>query len=174
MEHGKIFANYDHDMPGIEGRDEKLKQCKITLAGHIAEALLLGSCGYGYHPHDKQAALDIAKSIACGNLDLATLPNKIRNQYYDAAFDLMNGCEKEVTALLEEHRNELVAVMNELVAKLTLDSHQLRKLILGEQAAGEQLDASSLLAKLLKDQPELELDEESCIEPIEQVVTATA
>jgi ATP-dependent Zn protease len=80
MEHGKIFANYDRDMPGLESKQEKIKQCKIALAGHVAETLLLGSCGYGYHPQDKQLALTIAKSITYGTLDLTTLTDKIRDQ----------------------------------------------------------------------------------------------
>ena len=90
LEHGKIFANHDHDMPGIESKDEKLKQCKIWLAGHVAETLLLGSCGYGYHADDKQIALNIAKSMTYGNIDLTTLPKKMRDQYFDAAFALLD------------------------------------------------------------------------------------
>ena len=159
VEHGKIFANHDHDMPGIESKDEKLKQCKIWLAGHVAETILLGSCGYGYHATDKQVALNIAKSMTYGAIDLASLPKKMRDQYYDDAFALLNTCEQEVTKLLEEHRTELAAVMNALVEKLTLNSYELRKLVLGEQSVIEQLDANNILADLLKDQPGIELDE---------------
>ena len=156
MEHGKVFANYDHDMPGIESKQEKIKQCKITLAGHVAETLLLGSCGYGYHPDDKQQALAIAKSITCGNLDLTVLTDKMRDQFYDEAFALMNRCEKEVTQLLEEHRAELVATVEALIGKLTLSAKQLRALILGEQEPKkEHLDASRMLDELLKSQPAL-------------------
>jgi hypothetical protein len=40
--------------------------------------------------------------------------------------------------------------------KLTLDAKQLRQIVLGEQATPtDHLDASNLLADLLKDQPEL-------------------
>lgn len=156
LEHGKVFASYDRDMPGIESKQEKIKQCKIALAGHVAETLLLGSCGYGYHPHDKQTALTIAKSITCGTLDLTTLTDKIRDQYFDEAFALMNTCEAEVKQLLEEHRTELVAVTQALKENLTLDVKQLRQIVLGEQATPtEPLDASSVLADLLKNQPEL-------------------
>ena len=173
MEHGKIFANHDHDMPGIENKDEKLKQCKICLAGHVAETLLLGSCGYSYHPHDRQVALNIARSMTCGALDLTGLPDKIRDQYYDAAFALMGTCEQEITKLLEEHRTELTAVMNALMDKLTLDTHDLRRLILGEQTVVEQLDANTMLANLLKDQTGLEADESADIlPPIEPVEPA--
>ena len=146
-------------MPGIESKDEKLKQCKIWLAGHVAETILLGSCGYGYHATDKQVALNIAKSMTYGAIDLASLPKKMRDQYYDDAFALLNTCEQEVTKLLEEHRTELAAVMNALVEKLTLNSYELRKLVLGEQSVIEQLDANNILADLLKDQPGIELDE---------------
>lgn len=152
MEHGKIFANLDHDMPGIETKEEKSKQCKICLAGHIAETLMLGSCGYGYHAHDKQLALNIAKSMTCATVDLTELPHHIRDQYYDAAFALLNTCEQEVTKLLEEHRTELAAVMNALMEKSALNSLDLRRLILGEQSVVEQLDATNILANLLKEQ----------------------
>jgi ATP-dependent Zn protease len=151
MEHGKLFANHSHDHD-IESKEEKVNQCKISLAGHVAETILLGSCGYGYHPRDKQDALNIAKSITCGALDLTTLTDKIRDQYFDAAFELMNKCEKEVTALLEEHRTELAAVMNELVDKLTLDAQQLCRIVLGEESSTEHLDASTMLEKLLNAQ----------------------
>lgn len=154
VEHGKIFAHNDHDLPEIETREEKIKQCKVILAGYAAEKVLLGSCGYGYHAQDKQIAINIAKAIVSANIDLTGLPDKIRDQYFDEAFALLNTCEQEVTQLLEEHRNELEALVKELIEKETLESYDLRRIVLGEESTVEQLDASSLLADLLKGQCE--------------------
>lgn len=152
VEHGKIFAHNDHDLPEIETREEKIKQCKVLLAGYAAEKVLLGSCGFGYHAHDKQIALNMAKAIVSANIDLTGLPDKIRDQYFDEAFALLNTCEQEVTQLLQEHRSELEALVNELIEKETLESYDLRRIVLGEESMKEELDASSLLADLLKGQ----------------------
>lgn len=151
FEHGKIFASHDRDMSDIESKDEKIKQCKIWLAGHVAERILLGSCGYGYHAHDREVALKIAQLMTHGKIDLTTMPKKMRDQYYEQAFMLLNKCEEEITKLLEDHRTELSTVMNELVEKLTLDTQDLRRIIFGEQNI-IQLDANNLLASLLKNQ----------------------
>ena len=64
--------------------------------------------------------------------------------------------------------------MNELVEKLTLDSQDLRRLILGEQPAVEQLDANNVLANLLKDQDGLEFDESDTTQSADQSDTATS
>lgn len=155
VEHGKIFANYDRDMFGIEGKEEKIKQCKIALAGYAAEIILLGSCGRGYHPQDEQSALNIAKSIICGNMDLTTLTDNIRDKYFDAAFELMKKCELEVAQLLEEHREELTALMTELIKKATLDGNDIRRIVLKEEnTKTELLDAKDMVAELLKGQSE--------------------
>jgi ATP-dependent Zn protease len=162
VEHGKIFAHNDHDFPEIETREEKIKQCKVVLAGYVAEKILLGSCGYGYHAHDKQIALNIAKAIVSANIDLAGLPRKIRDRYFDEAFALLTTCEQEITQLLEEHRSELEAVVNELIEKETLELYDLRRIVLGEECAAEQLDAGSLLTDLLKGQCEECFEEPAC------------
>lgn len=154
LEHGKIFFARSCDIPDIESRDEKLKQCKIALAGHAAEKIMIGSCGYSYHGHDRQVALNIAKSIVLQGVDQTGLSDAMKDKQLDSACQLVDACEQEVTKLLEEHCKELTAVMDGLIAQenKTLDAHALNVLVFGfDKFAPKPLDATSLLDTLLND-----------------------
>ena len=74
IEYGKLFTAPLNNSIQLEDHDAIVAQCKIKLAGHIAEELLLGSCGYSYHPEDNGYALNIAKYI-CSNYPLFRFRN---------------------------------------------------------------------------------------------------
>lgn len=149
IEHGKLFVNHDYDVKGIETREDLIKQCKVALAGHIAEELVVGSCGYTYHKADRQMALAIAKSLVFKGLNEDSLSKKKRNELLEKADDLVEHCEKEVKELLEQHTTELNAIIKALIEKNTLSHRELRTLIFGEQDVIEHLDGQSLLSELL-------------------------
>ncbi len=151
VEHGRVFMTHGHDTPGIESRDERIKQCKICLSGYAAESIVLGSCGYGYHPGDRQEAFTIARAIASGGLDLSSAPNNVCEKYYSAAFGVVEECEREVAKLLAEHRQELDAIMDALMTKDTLGEDELRVLVHGQDDKVKRLDAGGVLARLLGD-----------------------
>lgn len=153
LEHGKIFLARTCDIGEIESRAEKIKQCKIALAGHVAEKIMLGTCGYSYHAQDKQLALDIAKSLTLEGIDPTSLSEADREKRLHTAHELLNSCEQEITKLLAEHHKELTAAMNALIENenKTLDAHQLNMIVFGfDKSAPKPLDSTKMLEELLK------------------------
>lgn len=128
-EYGKIFTFHDHDTINIMSREHKMNLCKMHLAGHIAEEVLLGSCGYSYHIDDNQKALDIAKSIAFAGIKVDTLPKKKQTELFDKAFALLKQCEVEIRKLLEVNKNKLELLATALQKTDTLTKQQIDELL---------------------------------------------
>lgn len=124
-EYGRIFTFHDHDTINIMGREHKMNLCKMHLAGHIAEEVLLGSCGYSYHIEDNQKALDIVKTIAFAGIKVDALPKKKQTELFDTAFALLKTCETEVRQLLEANKDKLELIAAELQKSDTLTKQQI-------------------------------------------------
>ena len=101
----------------------------MYLAGHIAEEIFLGSCGYSYHEDDKQHALQIAESIVFEGIKVDKLPKKIQNEMYDAAFKLLNQCKEEVTQLLIAHKDTLQLIIDALKKKQILTATEVKEIV---------------------------------------------
>jgi len=127
-EYGKIFYNHENDSLEFETKEELIKQCKVTLAGHAAERIILGECSYSYHAHDRKIALETAQSIIIGGLDLAQLPKKIKDDYLRESYNLMKTCEQEIEQLLLENKEELVKLAQMLKEKGTLGIREINSL----------------------------------------------
>ncbi len=151
FEYGKMFANKESGVYDIETKVEKLNQCKIKLAGHAAEKVLLGDTGLGYHIHDREEALALAQLIVNDGMELEALPKSTRDEYRDLAFALFKKCEADAIALLTEHKKEVEDVARALREKTTLDIRDLRAIIFGEEikpAAQQNLDFLTKYAAL--------------------------
>jgi len=128
-DHGSIFTYHEEDSINIASRDEQLKQCKIQLAGIAAEKLMLGSCGYSCHKKDKEKALSIAMTLVCEGINPSGLPKQVEKQKYNEALALLTQCEKEITTLLEEHKEALENIIIELQTDGTLTSQEVAEII---------------------------------------------
>lgn len=128
-DHGSIFTYHQEDSINIASRKEQLKQCKIALAGVATEKLMLGSCGYSCHKKDTEEALSIAMRLVCAGINPNSLPTLIQKQKYDEALELLNQCEKEVTLLLEQHKDTLENIITELQANGTLTSQEIAEIV---------------------------------------------
>lgn len=155
VEFGKMFVFHDQDELKIYDREEKIKQCQIHLAGHIAEQIILGECGYDYHHEDSQKARTIAESIASEGLDINTLPKHMQRQVFDQAYALLRDCKQQVTKLLEAHAETLHTITNALQKEQTLDAQQIHEIIkTGEFSSSRNTPKkeNSLLKGLLEQQ----------------------
>lgn len=132
--YGRIFTYNAHDTANYDSGDEKLKRCKIFLAGHIAEELLLGSCGYSYHTDDGQRALTIAASIASKGIALQTLPDDLKTKFMEKALVLKKQCEDEVTALLKKHKDALHKIAQALQERESLTRSEIEAILFPEKA----------------------------------------
>jgi cell division protease FtsH len=128
-DHGSIFIYHDEDSINIMSEKEQLKQCKLELAGFAAEKIMFGSCGYSCHKKDKEKALSIAMTLACEGITPSSLPKHIQKQKYNEALELLVECEKEITVLLEEHKDTLENIIIELQTCGTLTSEDIAEII---------------------------------------------
>jgi len=128
-EYGSLFTFHEYDTVNVISREEKIKLCKMHLAGHAAEKLLHGACSYSCHRADKEHALSLITSLVFEGLDPKMLPNHIKKQRYDEAFALLAQCEKEITQLLAQHKDALENIACELQQAKILDAQEIAEII---------------------------------------------
>jgi cell division protease FtsH len=129
ISYGRIYTHHDHDTVNFDSFNEKINTCKILLAGHAAETILLGSCGYSYHPEVSQRAFDIAKSIVLQGIDINTLPDDLKTQYIEKALALRKTYEQEIMALLSAHKDALKLIADALQERETLSYEDIDALL---------------------------------------------
>jgi len=125
IEYGHTFTYHEFDTLKFETRADKLNQLKVHLAGHVAEEIILASCGYTYHNEDKQNAFDIAKSLIFAGIKVDQLPKKAKNRLLDEAYELMNKAEQEIRQMLLNNTDKLTAISNALLQDKTLTATEL-------------------------------------------------
>ena len=133
VEYGHMFTHHAKDALEFETRDERIKECKIMLAGHIAEQLLMGSTSYNYHAEDRNKALKITHSIAFGSLSEDQLPKNVKDKLRNEAYNLLIECEQEIQALLSENKDKLQKLADALKESVTLDIREINKLFADKQ-----------------------------------------
>jgi cell division protease FtsH len=129
IQYGDTFTKCSFDHLEIYTQDEKIKECKIMLAGMIAEKILIGSCGHSYHNNDKQEALDLVKSMIFEGLHPQTMPKEIQLKYFEKALEQLKVYETDVEALLSQHKAALQAIAHDLVTYKTLSESEIKALI---------------------------------------------
>ena len=87
--YGHVFTYSNTEIMKIDTKEEKEKQCKIKLAGSLAQKLLLGASSYSYRPKDKQKALNEIKSILLDGLLENNLSNAAQNELNQQASELL-------------------------------------------------------------------------------------
>jgi cell division protease FtsH len=137
IENGKMFTYSKHDTLNVHGKQQKLNICKIHLAGHIAEEVLLGECGYSYHVtdcpkgcSDKEKAYPFAVSLVAQGLrpDEKT-SKKIRDKIDADAHQLFEESNKQLRELFEQHKETLQAIAQALQEKMTLTGAEIEAII---------------------------------------------
>jgi cell division protease FtsH len=129
IEYGNIFTHCDFDSIKLESHADRMKECKVLIAGNIAEKLLLGSCGFSYRPEDRQKAFEIIKKMVFAGLKVDDLSKKGRDQYLEECHALLKQCEEEVTALLTQHRAALNRIAENLRKRSSLTAIQIKALM---------------------------------------------
>lgn len=137
IENGKMFTYSRHDTLNVLGKKEKLNVCKIHLAGHIAEEILLGECGYSYHVNDcikgcsdPEKAMPIALSIVGSGIRIDDKTSKeVRDKFETEAFKLIETCKKEIREILEQNKETLILLAKQLQEKLTLTGQEIEAII---------------------------------------------
>ncbi len=132
-EHAKKKTKYGHMI--VSPKSEILKiatpaelECKIKLAGHIAEKILLGKASYHYHPKDKRKALTKLEEIAFEGLKKEDYTKEEQRQRCQKALSELSRCEKETYDILTQHKALLEKIARALEQKELLTAAELREL----------------------------------------------
>lgn len=128
ISYGKVFTFNQENSHKIATKDELEKQLKMNLAGHVAEKILIGSTGYTYHKHDRNAAYEIAKHICFKGMKEKELPRKLREKLEQEAYELVNQYEQEVTELLTSNKDLLNNISELLKEKTTVTAADIAQL----------------------------------------------
>lgn len=161
IENGKMFTYSTQDRLNIFTKQEKLNACRIHLAGHIAEELLLGECGYSYHVNDclkgcsdSERAMALALSMVTNGMRLDDKTSKETREKFDLqAFALIETCRKEVRDLLEHHKEMLHLIADQLQEKATLKGTELAAML--DQFKASKQDATEQKPDLAPATPEV-------------------
>lgn len=113
IRYGGIFSYHWEDSLNLESQDELKKQCKILLAGNIAQTVY-GLKSRTYDKNDKQEAFKIAKQIAFEGLEQKEIAKVIREEKLTQAYRLIEQYEREIAIELAEHTPWLKAAVKAL------------------------------------------------------------
>jgi len=127
--HGALFTKIMHDTIELKSETHILNDVKILIAGFIAEEIILGSCGMQCHPEDNNKAYSIVDQLIFKGIDPNQLSKKVREQLRDKAYTLLTQCRQEVRQLLEEHKDTLAAITEELIQHSILSDKDVQAVI---------------------------------------------
>jgi SpoVK/Ycf46/Vps4 family AAA+-type ATPase len=127
IRNGGIFSYSWSDSLNLVSQDELKKQCKILLAGNVAQ-IVFGLPSPTYDKIDKQEAFKIAKEIMFEGLDQKEIAKSIREEKLTQAYRLVEQLEKEIATDLEEQKEWLVSITQALQARKTLSVGELNEL----------------------------------------------
>ncbi len=127
--HGKLFTKIVRDTIALKSEEEIINDVKVLLAGFIAEEIILGSCGMQCHPEDSNKAYSIIDQFVFRGIDPNQLSKKVREQLRDKAYGLLTQYRIELKQLLEEHKEELIALTQELTEKRIMSDKQVKAVV---------------------------------------------
>lgn len=127
IHYGDTFAFHNHDALDMISQKELIKNCKITLAGNVAQLIVgLDQC---IDVTDKKKAFYLAKKIVLQGLDSRDLSKNTAEEKLSEAMALLLSCEKEVQELLTPHKNTIFKIADALQKQKTLTAAQIKALI---------------------------------------------
>ncbi len=125
---GGIFAYHLTDALDITTQEELVKQCKILLAGNVAQKVFgLTSCAFD--KNDKQEAFTLAKRIVFEGLDPKEIAKEIREAKLAAAYRLLEQYESEIEKLLEKNKKDLATIVELLKNRKTISAVEIKEAI---------------------------------------------
>lgn len=111
---GNIFTYNNADTYGLVSNNERIKECKIALAGTVGQKVL--GLDQVIYTEDETEALIIARRILFNGCDEKLFPHKVREQKGIQAYLLVEKCRQEVQELLESYKEEFMK-LTELLQK---------------------------------------------------------
>ncbi len=107
---GGLFTYNLNDTYGLVSCKERIKECKIALAGTVGQRVL--GLDYISYPEDEMEALKIARTITFNGCDERLYPRKVREEKGIEAYLLVEKCRQEMYDLLVEHKESYMKLAN--------------------------------------------------------------
>lgn len=152
VEFGGVFTSPKEDASVFATREQIITQCKILLAGHIAEDVVLGTRS-SYHDTDYEKALEKAQELIMNGINKKKLPKDVREQLGQQAYELIQKCEAEVTELLLAHKEEVEAIAAALQREQTLGISDIQKILADCAKANAQAVETAQESQAVIEQP---------------------
>lgn len=162
---GKIFTHKPHDSISSTSTEMLKNECKVQLAGRIAEQVLLGTISMNNSKSCsgtcKPSALNIAKAIMLDGLEEDQLSKKMKEKLLDDAFVLLHQLEQEIKTFFEEQKQLLTLVTHLLVEYKTITQDE----ILGVLKMLDEMEKQNpeLIEKLQKEMADQEQQKKEAV-----------
>lgn len=136
QKYGALFSFNMHEHVHISLKD-RFVQAKLYLAGIVSQNVILG-LESDYRIDERQKAYESIVNILVRGLKLETLSKEMQNNIKTEAITILNQCENELKAFIEEHRGIVIRVAEKLKEKVFLTVDEIKHLI-SEEVAQEPL-----------------------------------
>jgi len=137
IKYGAIFTYNPNEELNLVDENEKIKQCKIKMAGYLAEEVLLKSrSSKAANKHEtssyqknKKKAFELIKSMLYETFEDDFMSKKMKQELKEKTYELFKQHEQEVKDLLIHNYSLLEKICSELQDKELLTEAQLQHLM---------------------------------------------
>lgn len=129
VRYGNIFSYSPEDTLDMDVQEELIKQCKILIAGNIAQKVS-DLKEHAFDKKDKEEAYALARKITFEGLEaLHGISEKATEKLLTQALELLTSYESEVKTLLIQHKKALNALTAELLKNKILTGEEVATII---------------------------------------------
>ncbi|HEX4069230.1 MAG TPA: AAA family ATPase, partial [Candidatus Babeliales bacterium] len=129
IEYGYLATKQPYDSINVKSENAIINEAITLIAGFAAEELLINACGYTCHPHSHDRAFKIITDLVFGGLNPETLPKAVNQQLRLQAYNTLKKCHEDAMQLLQNHKDALVALTDELMKKKILTDKEVQLII---------------------------------------------
>src|SRR5258708_9885462 len=140
IEYGYLATKQTNDTINVKTETMIINEAITLIAGFAAEELLLNSRGFTCHAHSHDRAFKIITDLVFGGLNAETLPKEINQQLKLQAYNILKKCHEDAMQLLQDHKDTLVALTDELMAKQIMTDKEVQAVI--DRVEGKVTQAS--------------------------------
>jgi ATP-dependent Zn protease len=140
IEYGYLATKQPYDSINIKTETSIINEAITLIAGFAAEELLLNSRGFTCHPQSHDRAFKIITDLMFGGLNPDTLPKEVTQQLKLQAYNTLKKCHEDAMLLLQNHKDALVALTDELMTKQIMTDKEVQAVI--DRVEGKVVETS--------------------------------
>jgi cell division protease FtsH len=129
IEYGYLSTKQPYDSINVKTESAIINEAITLIAGFAAEELLLNSRGFTCHPQSRDRAFKIITDLMFGGLNPETLPKEVTQQLKLQAYNALKKCHEDAMLLLNNHKDALIALVDELMKKQIMTDKEVQAVI---------------------------------------------